>query len=104
MQFLYEATQFCPGLSSNQNRYEALCSTISYCFYLQIVDEFLSPCNTLPEPNEICMMVPNYKDVYGVLYEKLNFSQADAAKFLIPWTVTMAVHGILPDISVEPLE
>lgn len=68
----------------------------------EVIDEFLSPCNKLPEFSQVCMKVPNYRVVCDILHEKLRFSQEEAAKHLIPWIIKMSVIGILPDMAVQP--
>ncbi|GFR59038.1 flap endonuclease GEN homolog 1 [Elysia marginata] len=69
-----------------------------------IINEFLSPCNTLPAVSDVCLKVPNLKAVFKVLHEKLRFSQDEAAKHLIPWIIKLSVLGILPGLTVEPVK
>ncbi|RUS76475.1 hypothetical protein EGW08_015759 [Elysia chlorotica] len=69
----------------------------------EIIREFLSPCNKLPESSSVRMSTPDFQALYKILLEKLRFPKVQAAKYIIPWTIMMAFNGILTGVAVEPV-
>uniref|UniRef100_A0A0B7A9K8 XPG-I domain-containing protein n=1 Tax=Arion vulgaris TaxID=1028688 RepID=A0A0B7A9K8_9EUPU len=68
-----------------------------------IIAEFLGPLPIELTSVNLSLNIPDFKTVCRVLKKKLHFSDANTMSFLVPATIKMAFHGLLPDLTIRPM-
>lgn len=79
-------------------------NVISYIHDLtQVIQEYLTPLPQLLDGLDLSMHMPNFQAVCSIIEERLHYNFNQTMSYLVPATIKMAFHGVLPDLEITPL-
>ncbi|CAG5114584.1 unnamed protein product [Candidula unifasciata] len=67
-----------------------------------VIQEYLQPLPQMLDDVDLCVRVPDFPAVCSFIQERLHYSFQHTMSYLVPATIKMAIHGVLPDLAVTP--